>query len=96
MSGKKGMKHYPDSLKEQIVQDYKQGYSIKELHRKYGISRWSIHCWCGLSEKVNRCHATPLHKGRPRKNPENQEQLIRRLQMENELLRNFLSLVGRK
>lgn len=96
MPGRKGMKHYSESLKEQIVQDYKHGYSINELHRKYGISRWSIHCWCGLSEKVNRCHAAPLHKGRPRKNPESQEQLIRRLQMEKELLRNFFSVVGRK
>lgn len=96
MSGKKGMSHYPESLKEQIRQEHKAGASIRGLQRKYAISYWSIHCWCGLSEKVNMRQAAPLPKGRPRKNPENQEQLIRRLQMENELLRNFISVVGRK
>ena len=96
MSGRKGMKHYPESLKEQIRKEYKEGASLSGLQRKYGASYWSVHCWCGRSEQVNMRHATPLPKGRPRKNPSNQEQLIRRLQMENELLRNFLSAVGRK
>lgn len=96
MSGTKGMRHYPASFKEQIKQEYKVGASLNSLQRKYGVSYWSVHCWCGLSEKVNLRQAAPLPKGRPSKNPENQEQLIRRLQMENELLRNFLSAVGRK
>ena len=96
MSGKKGMKHYSESIKEQIRIEYKSGASTRSLERKYGISRWSIHCWCGLSEKVNMRQAAPLHKGRPKANPETQEQVIKRLKMENELLRNFLSAVGRK
>lgn len=96
MSGKKGMKHYSESIKEQIRQEYKDGASLSGLQRKYGVSYWSIHCWCGLSEKVNMRQASPLTKGRPRKSIENQEQCIKRLQMENELLRNFLSAVGRK
>ncbi|MEG0691835.1 MAG: hypothetical protein RR444_02010 [Oscillospiraceae bacterium] len=96
MSGKKGMKKYPEEIQEQIRQEYKSGFSMHSLQRKYGISRWSIHCWCGLSEKVNLRQASPLPKGRSRVNPETQEQIIKRLQMENELLRNFLSAVGRK
>ncbi|MEG0693940.1 MAG: hypothetical protein RSC64_03345 [Hydrogenoanaerobacterium sp.] len=96
MSGKKGMKKYPDSLKEQIRLEYKAGASLRGLQRKYGVSYWSVHCWCGLSEKVNMRQATPLPKGRPSAKPETQEQVIRRLKMENELLRNFLLAVGRK
>ena len=96
MSGKKGMKHYGEEIKEQIRSEYKMGASTCSLERKYGISRWSIHCWCGLSEKVNMRQATPLPKGRPKKETETQEQVIKRLKMENELLRNFLLAVGRK
>ncbi|MDD4510775.1 MAG: hypothetical protein PHY23_07740 [Oscillospiraceae bacterium] len=96
MSGKKGISHYPDSLKEQIRKEYEAGASIKGLGQKYGISRWSIHCWCGRSEKVNLRQATPLPKGRPKIKPDTQDQIINRLKMENELLRNFLSVVGRR
>lgn len=96
MSGKKGMRHYPESLKQQIREEYAQGSGQRYLSRKYGVSKYSIASWCGLRPEVELRHATPLPKGRPCKNPENQEQLIRRLQMENELLRNFLSAVGRK
>lgn len=69
MSGKKGMQHYPEEFKEQIRREIAQGASLKSVHRKYGVSRWSIHSWCGRSEKVNMRHATSLPKGRPRKNP---------------------------
>lgn len=96
MAGKKGMKHYPESLKEQIRQEFRQGASLHGLQRKYGVSYWSVHCWCGLSEKVAMRQIAPLPKGRPRKTAQSQEQLIKRLKMENELLRNFLSAVGRK
>lgn len=96
MSGKKGMQHYPESLKQQIRAEYGQGSGQRFLSKKYGVSRYSIASWCGLRQEVELRHATPLVKGRPRKTTENQEQLIRRLQMENELLRNFLSAVGRK
>ena len=96
MSGKKRMLHYSEELKQQMRQEHEKGASIQGLSSKYGISRWSIHCWCGLSENTNMKQASPLPKGRPRKEPENQEQLIRRLQMENELLRNFLSAAGRR
>ena len=96
MSGKRGMLHYTEGMKEQVREEYAKGTSINELSRKYGVSRWSIHCWCRLSEKVNLKQAAPLRKGRPRKSPENSEELIRRLQMENELLRNFASVVGRR
>ena len=82
--------------KEQIVAEYKQGASQLSLHKKYGISRWTIHCWCGLSEKVNQRQIAPLKRGRPTNKMEDLEKKVKRLEMENELLRNFLQELGRK
>ncbi|GEM_PF-5173465 len=48
MSGRKGMKHYTESFKEQIRREYKEGCSVHSLQRKYKVSYWSVHCWCGL------------------------------------------------
>jgi len=49
-----------------------------------------------LSKEVEIRHEAPLPKGRPSTKTETQEKTIKRLQMENELLRNFLSAVGRR
>lgn len=96
MSGKKGMPRYSEETKEMIREAWKNGSSVKGLSRQYGISRYAIQSWCGLRKEVEIRHAAPMPKGRPQKNPETQEQIIKRLQMENELLRNFLSAAGRK
>ena len=39
MGNKKGQKHYPQRIKEQIVAEYKQGASQLSLHKKYGMDR---------------------------------------------------------
>jgi len=96
MSGKKGMSRYGQEMKEIVVQGYRRGISIRELSRQYGISRYAIQSWCGLRKEVELHHAAPLPKGRPTEKSKTQEQTIKRLQMENELLRSFLSAVGRK
>ena len=96
MSGKKGMIHYTKETKQRIRQEHDEGVSINELSRKYGVSRYSVHSWCGLSKTVEMRHAAARPRGRPRKQQESQEQMIKRLRMENELLRNFLSVVGRR
>ena len=96
MSGRKGMKHYPESIKAQIVLEYKNGAGIRELHRKYGISKFAIESWCGLRPEVNLRQAAPLKRGRPTNKPEDLEKKVKRLEMENELLRNFLRELERK
>ena len=96
MAGRKGMKHYPDSFKLQIKQEYDAGASMKSLHRKYGISVYSIESWCGLRPEVNRRQVAPLKRGRPTSKPEDLEKKVKRLEMENELLRNFLRELERK
>lgn len=96
MSGKNGMQRYKQSMKDEIITAYRSGKSITGLSREYGISRYAIQSWCGLRKEVELRQAAPLPKGRPKVKPETQEQIIKRLRMENELLRNFLSAVGRK
>ena len=96
MSGKKGMPRYSEETKRLIVEEYSKGVSVKGLSKRYGISRYAIQSWCGLRREVELRHATPLPQGRPSSKQQTLDQLIKRLQMENELLRNFLSLVGRK
>ena len=98
MSGKKGMKHYPEEFKEQIRLEYENGTSVSRLSREYKVSRYAIQSWCGKRPEVNRRQAVPLKKGRPsaEKTIEDYKQENKRLKMELELLRNFLSLTERK
>ena len=96
MGNKKGVKHYSKEFIEQIVAAREKGASICEISRKYGVSRWSIHCWCGLSEKVNQRQMMPQKRGRPTNKPEDLVKRVKRLEMENELLRNFLRELERK
>ena len=96
MGNRKGQKQYSESIKEQIRKEYKEGTSQLSLNKKYGISRYTIQSWCGLRKEVNLRKIAPLKKGRPTNRPEELEQKIKRLEMENELLRNFLRELERK
>ena len=97
MANKKGVKHYSESFKQKVREEYSAGASMMSLHRKYGISVYSIESWCGLRPEVNRRQMMPLKRGRPSKrNPEDLTNRVKRLEMENELLRNFLRELERK
>ena len=96
MGNRKGQKQYPESIKEQIRKEYKEGASQLSLNKKYGISRYTIKSWCGLRKEVNLRKIAPLKKGRPTNKPEDLEKKVKRLEMENELLRNFLQELERK
>ena len=96
MGNRKGQKQYSESIKEQIRKEYKEGASQLSLNKKYGISRYTIQSWCGLRKEVNLRKTAPLKKGRPTNKPEDLEKKVKRLEMENELLRNFLQELERK
>lgn len=90
MSGKKGMKKYPVEIREEVVSRIRAGESQYTLSREYGISRWAIQCW--LKELV-----PPKTRGRkPAKTLEEYKYENKRLNMENELLRDFLRSTERK
>ena len=92
MGNRKGQKHYTEEIKEMIITKQREGESVQSLSRKYGISRYSIQSWCGLRPEVNRRQIAPLKRGRPssKVTSENLGNKVKRLEMENELLRNFL------
>ena len=96
MAGRKGMKHYPESFKLQIKEEHDAGVSMRTLKKKYGVSFYSIESWCGLRPEVNIRQNAPLKRGRPTNKPEDLEKKVKRLEMENELLRNFLRELERK
>ena len=96
MGNRKGQKHYPERIKRIIIADQKEGESVRSLSKKYGVSRYTIQSWCGLRPEVNQRYIAPLKKGRPTNKPEDLEKKVKRLEMENELLRNFLQELERK
>jgi len=100
MSGKKGQKHYPEGIRLQIQEEWRQGKPVRELSREHGISRYAIQSWCGLRPEVNIRQIAPRRKGRPRQAAISTEAELaienKRLRMENELLRDFLRLAGRR
>ena len=96
MGNRKGQKQYSESIKEQIRKEYNEGASQRSLNKKYGISRYTIQSWCGLRSEVNLRKIAPSKKGRPTNKPEDLEKKVKLLEMENELLRNFLQELERK
>ena len=96
MGNRKGQKHYPERIKQNIIAEQKEGRSVRSLSEKYGVSRYTIQSWCGLRPEVNRRQMAPLKRGRPTNKPEDLEKKVKRLEMENELLRNFLRELERK
>ena len=90
MSGKKGMKKYPEGIRKEVVARIGAGESQCALSREDGISRYAIQCW--LKEPV-----LPKTRGRkPAKTLAEYKAENKRLKMENELLRDFLRSTGRK
>lgn len=89
MSGKRGMKKYPQGIRETVVSRIHAGESQNALSREYGISRWAIQCW--LKGPV-----LPKQRGRkPAKTLSEYKYENKRLKMENELLRDFLQHMER-
>lgn len=103
MPGKKGMKHYPTSIKEEAVRMHLEEHkSTKEVMETLGINdKWRIIKWCQRYRKYGVFDLpTTKPKGRPRKHERtSSEQLdyeVKQLKMENELLRNFLYEAARR
>ena len=98
MSGKKGMKQYPERMKELVRERVAAGESQIQISRETGISRYSIQSWCGLRPETKLRQIAPLPKGRPKskKTIEDYEKENKRLRMEVSLMRDFLQSIERK
>lgn len=99
MSGKKGQKHYPGAIREEVLRRLSNGESQRKISQEMKISRYAIQSWSGLRKEVNQRKLDPKAKGRPRKDGQlphqNEQKEIEHLRMENKLLRDFLQFIGR-
>lgn len=98
MSGVKGMKNYPEWIKQQVRERVASGESQTQLSKELGISRYSIQSWCGLRAETKLRQIAPMPKGRPKKQKtiEDYEKENKRLKMEVALMRDFLQSTERK
>ena len=90
MSGKKGMKKYPEGIREAVIRQIRNGESQRAISREYGISRYAIQEWLRQGD---------LPKSRGRKAAKTLQEYKyenKRLKMEVELLRDFLRCTERK
>ena len=98
MSGVKGMKNYPEWMKQQVRERVLSGESQYQVSKELGISRYSVQSWCGLRPETKARQIAPLPKGRPKTNKtiEDYKKENKRLRMEVELMRDFLRSTERK
>ena len=88
------MKKYPQGIREQVIREYVHGKTQNQLSREYHISRYAIQCWIGARPEKS---SLPKPRGRkPAKTLQEYKYENKRLKMENELLRDFLSLTEGK
>ena len=87
-----------DQYEKEILQMKAKGCTRREIAKKIGITSDQVHQFlCRYNRKQRNIEAgvLPKKKGRPSKT-NSLEVEISRLRMENELLRDFLSLTERK
>lgn len=92
-----------ESMSEEVFKRKAAGETNREIAESYGLTKYQIKQLVSRQNRRARLIANgyvPRPKGRPRKNLENEEQCrdneIVKLRMQVELLRNFLSEVGRR
>lgn len=104
MSGKKGMKipRYSEEMKQELKQMVADGKTQREIAEYFGLKdRMVVHQILKRERKKEReQQSVPVRKGRPQRHPPKTVQALeaenRRLRMENELMRSFLEVLGRK
>lgn len=104
MAGKKGMKHFGADIINEVLQMKNQGKSNREISEYFGfrdkyVIKRLIYRYNRKQRQIE-VGILPRKRGRPRKNEiqtsQDKDRLIKHLQMENELLRSFLSEAGRR
>ena len=92
-------------IEPEIIEMRKAGKSRREIAEHFGLEVCQIEWWVSRYNRSQAKKAAGIvsrPKGRPRKNTpsenivEEQAKEIARLKMENQLLRDFLQLTGRK
>jgi transposase-like protein len=95
MAGKKGMKHYPLEFRQIIVDEHmNKGYTINFLTQKYSLSPSQVKAWCRWQKKYGiPKQVTGKTRGRPKICYESVEEELKRLRMENTVLKKYHELL---
>jgi transposase len=100
MSGRKGMRRYPNAIKEEAIRlFFYEGRTRKQIAAQLLIGdEERVKIWVRTYRRKGIKGLTCEPTGRPRKSePADMAQArIKHLEMENELLRNFLYELGRR
>jgi len=90
MGRPKGRQDYDKTLKERAIQmHFEEGKASWEIRKELGIEdEERVTNWIWKYKKEGPGSLTK-HRGRPRKQAEDERSYIQRLEMENDLLRNF-------
>lgn len=93
----KGMKHYPIEFRQTVVREHSEdGLSISYLCVKYGIHKRQINNWCKWTKEYGvPKQMTGKQRGRSKaeSSEETLEQKVKRLEMENALLKKYRELL---
>lgn len=101
MTGKAGMKAYSLEVKQEAVRlFFEKGWTKREILVKLGIKNdTQLEGWLRAFRKSGMAGLKPARIGRPQKAaatiPSSDKERIKQLEMENEILRNFLSETAR-
>ena len=96
MPRRKGTLNTPQKIIDEIVRKHHEGESIKSLAEKYNKPFKTIKNMCTRENNKLRNHNVPKQRGRkPAKTLQEYKYENKRLKMENELLRDFLSSTER-
>ena len=88
MSGKKGMKHFAVETKLEAVRLFvEEGKRRAEIAEVLGCSPGRVKKW--VSQYRHEEDAFQKAIGRPRQHPESEQEELKRLRMENDLLKKF-------
>jgi len=104
MAGKKGMKQYASTIIEEVLAMREAGKTNKEIGEYFNLpGQRPVHDLLKRYRKKQQllmAGVMPRRKGRPPKGyvstTSETANVIKQLQMENELLRSFLQIAGRK
>lgn len=88
MSGKKGMKHYPVAVKLEAVRLFtEEGKTRRAIAEQVGCSEERVKKWVSQYRHEEDAFQKPI--GRPRQQPESEQEELKRLRMENDLLKKI-------
>ena len=97
MHRQKGTPNIPKATKDEIVKKHEAGISTRELAKEYGKSFKTIKGLLYREKRKKREFKVPKQRGRkPAKTLQEYKYENKRLKMEVELLRDFLSLTGKE